>query len=102
MDCSGFVSWAVRTACAPNSSSRMAHQWIPFGNAISLSEAKPGDVIASSGHVMLVVKNNGNNTVYVAEEGGTAGGLGFSLVDSNRMSGRTVVDMSDWYKKNCK
>lgn len=98
MDCSGFVSWAVRTACAPNSGSRQAADWMPFGPEISLNKAKPGDVIANKDHVMLVVKNNGDGTVYVAEE---SNDLGFTLVGSSRASGRKVVDMTQWYKDNC-
>ena len=98
MDCSGFVSWAVRTACAPNSGSRQAEGWMSFGPEISLKDAKPGDVIAHKDHVMLVVKNNGDGTVYVAEE---SNDLGFTLVDSDRASGRKVVDMTKWYKDNC-
>ena len=98
MDCSGFVSWAVRTACAPNSGARMAHEWKPFGPEISLNKAKPGDVIANDGHVMLVVKNNGDGTVYVAEE---SDNLGFTLVGASRASGRKVVDMTQWYKDHC-
>ncbi len=104
MDCSGFVSWAIRTAC-PNQSgfSDVAVSFLSLGNQISLSEAKPGDVIASSGHVMLVVKNNGDGTVTVAEEGGQSDGLVFSTVGESRMSygGRSVIDMSGWYESNC-
>ena len=98
MDCSGFVSWAVRTGCAPKSGAREAKYWLGFGKGISLNEAKPGDVIASQGHAMLVVKNNGDGTVYVAEENDN---LGFTLIGSGNMGGRTVVDMTKWYKDNC-
>lgn len=102
MDCSGFVSWSIRNACKADFSA-LAENFLAYGNSISLDDAKPGDVIASSAHVMLVVKNNGDGTVTVAEEGGTSDGLVFSKVDSNRMSygNRKVIDMTNWYKNNC-
>lgn len=99
MDCSGFASWAVRTACAPNSGSRTAVEWQPYGEwKSSLKDAKPGDMLSSSGHVQLVVKNNGDGTVIVAEEGGGNGGLAFSLISSTSAK---IVDMTNWYKTNC-
>ncbi len=102
MDCSGFVSWSIRNACKADFSA-VAENFLGFGNSISLDKAKPGDVVASEGHVMLVVKNNGDGTVTVAEEGGSSDGLVFSTVDSNRMTygNRSVIDMSTWYKNNC-
>ena len=102
MDCSGFVSWSIRNACKADFTA-LAEDFLGMGKTISLADAKPGDVVASVAHVMLVVKNNGDETVTVAEEGGSSDGLVFSIVDSNRMSWgkRSVIDMSDWYKNNC-
>lgn len=100
MDCSGFVSWATRTACLPTGFNDLAGTWSSSrGTSISLSDAKPGDVIDWSEHVQLIVKNNGDGTVIVAEAAGNpTNGLVFSLID--KPSGN-VVDMSDWYSNHC-
>ena len=48
-DCSGFVSWAIRTACKPSGFNDLAGDWASlYGKKISLSEAKPGDVLDSA------------------------------------------------------
>lgn len=104
MDCSGFTSWAVRNACKPSFGSIMAGYWYELNdvNYISLSEAKPGDMLDGNGHVQLVLKNNGDGSVIVAEEaGGNTSGLVFSLVNSSNAGYKYVVDMSEWYSKNC-
>ncbi len=99
MDCSGFTSWAVRNGCNASSGSRQAASWMPFGSGISLEDAKPGDMLASPTHVQLVVKNNGDGSVIVAEEtGGSTSGLVFTQVTKTSSK---VVDMSNWYKNNC-
>ena len=104
MDCSGFVSWATRTACNPNFGANVSGNWVGFGSHISLSQAQPGDVIADSGHIQLVIKNNGDGTVYVAEEGGgtsNGSGLVFSLISDSSYHPDYVISMKDWYSKNC-
>lgn len=100
MDCSGFVSWAIRTACNPSygthSSSTMNH-----GPKISLSAAKPGDLMLKKGHVRLVVKNNNDGSVIVAEEvGNPTNGLVFTKVRTG--IGYSFIDMEDYYKSICK
>ncbi len=100
MDCSGFVSWATRTACLPSGFNDLAGSWADSrGTSISLSDSKPGDVIDWSTHVQLIVKNNGDGSVIVAEAAGSnTSGLVFSLISSP--SGN-VVDMTDWYSNHC-
>lgn len=104
MDCSGFVSWSIRNACKADFTA-VAADFLSLSDTSvsSLDKAEPGDVVASKDHVMLVVKNNGDGTVTVAEEGGSDDGLVFSIVDSNRMSwgNRSVIDMGGWYEKKC-
>lgn len=100
MDCSGFVSWAIRTACSPSygthSSSTMNH-----GPKISLSAAKPGDLMLKKGHVRLVVKNNNDGSVIVAEEvGSPTNGLVFTKVRTG--IGYSFIDMEEYYKSICK
>lgn len=103
MDCSGFVSWSIRNGCNTGFGGPIASEFMGYGSEISLSDAKPGDVIASSGHVMLIVKNNGDNTVTIAEETYSSGngGLWFNIKSASEVSGYKVVSMSNWYKNNC-
>lgn len=99
MDCSGFVSWATRTACKSSFGSKTSDSWEGYGSSISLSEAKPGDVIASASHIQLIVKNNGDGSVYVAESAGSpTDGLVFSKLTS---TSSMVVSMQKWYANNC-
>ena len=99
MDCSGFVSWATRTACNESFGAGVSYTWVPYGNRISLKDAKPGDVIAWSEHIQLIVKNNGDGSVIVAEEaGGSTSGLVFSEISSTN---HKVVDMKNWYANHC-
>ena len=105
MDCSGFVGWATRTACNPNFGAPVSGTWTSYGKHISLSEAQPGDVIADGTHIQLVIKNNGDGTVIVAEEGGSSGNVGSGLVFSHITAASHrpdyVISMKDWYSKNC-
>lgn len=100
MDCSGFVSWVTRTACLPSGFNYLAGTWSDSrGTSIRLSDAKPGDVIDWDEHIQLIVKNNGDGSVIVAEAtGGSTSGLVFSLISNP--SGN-VVDMTDWYSNHC-
>ncbi len=99
MDCSGFVSWATRNACKADFGATVSGSWQSYGKRInSLSDAQPGDVLADSGHVQLVVKNNGDGSVYVAEETSSYG-LIFNRITSPN---HPIYSMKDWYAKNCK
>ena len=99
MDCSGFVSWATRTACKAGFN-QLSGSWIGLGKAISLGEAQPGDILDKDGHVRLVIKNNGDGSVIIAEEtGAPVNGLVFNKVDN--ASSYTVVSMEEWYASNC-
>lgn len=106
-DCSGFVSWAIKNACKNNFSSNSTSDFISYGSSIELSKALPGDLmvihqIGGSQHVRLIVKNNGDGSVIVAEStagGGTHGGIQFKTYSS--ASGYSIIDMDNWYKKNC-
>ena len=99
MDCSGFVSWATRNACKSDFGAHVSGDWQSMGKKInSLSDAQPGDVLADSGHVQLVVKNNGDGSIIVAEETRSYG-LIFNRVTSPN---HPIYSMKDWYSKNCK
>lgn len=99
MDCSGFVSWAIRTACNPKFGASSTGE-LSLGKTISVEDAKPGDLMLNSGsHVRLVIKNNGDGTVIVAEESGGSNGLIFNKY--GEASGYNYIDMSSYYSKNC-
>lgn len=100
MDCSGFVSWAIRNGCSNDFSSATTYD-MDYGPHIDVTKAKPGDLMLNlTSHVRLVVKNNGDGTVITAESGGSAGDLNFS-VHGNEV-GYNYIDMSNFYKKTCK
>ena len=66
----------------------------------SLSEAKPGDVLENAEHIQMVVKNNGDGTVIVAEEtGGSTSGLVFTHITS--LGSYQATDMSGYYSSVC-
>ena len=104
MDCSGFVSWAIRTACNPNYGSRLANfssEGMYHGSIINLNDTKPGDLMLKKGHVRLVVKNNNDGSVIVAEAAGSpTNGLVFTKVSSSYKY--SFIDMESYYKSNCK
>lgn len=101
MDCSGFVSWAIRMGCNSGYGSKVASEYSNVGTSLSsLSEAKPGDLLANSGHVIMIVKNNGDGTVIAAEESFSQDGLVFSKYTNT--GSYSLRDMSDWYRRYCK
>lgn len=99
MDCSGFVDWSIRNACKSNHGGDTTYS-MRYGPSIPISQAKPGDLMLnSSKHVRLVIKNNGDGSVLVAEEGGNYGDLVFDRY--NAEPGYDFIDMSKWYMTNC-
>ena len=107
MDCSSFVTWAIKNGCNPSFQARTtaigSFNSSTFGKHIPISEAKPGDIMITNakGHIRLVIKNNGDGTVIVAEEAGGKG-LIFAKRDANERRGYHFQDMSEYYSKNCK
>ena len=75
-DCSGLCEWAYQDAGIDTG---LSHRWTtytmyPFTKEISLSQAKPGDVLYSGfsnglpGHVRIIVKVEGNIVYWVGAE----------------------------------
>ena len=99
MDCSGFVSWATRMGCNPGFGSNVSGGWNNLGTGLSsLSQTEPGDVITNDNHIMLVVKNNGDGSVIIAEE---TGSKGLVFTQRNSASGYYIRSMKSWYASNC-
>lgn len=95
LDCSGFVSWAIKNAVKSDFSDASSGAFVSFGKIISFSDVTPGDVFANSGHIILVVKNNGDGTVITAES--TGSGIIFNSVTASAVSQYSIVDMDDYY-----
>ena len=102
-DCSGFVSWSIKNGCKSSFSAEAARTFnsSKYGKVIPVKEAKPGDIMATSGHVILVVKNNGDGTVITAHSTGSGDEGNIVFVKRNGSDRHAARDMSNWYKKNC-
>lgn len=107
MDCSSFVSWAIRTACNKDFGA-MGASSMRFGEKIDFINVQPGDLLVATdgGHVKLVVKNNGDGTVITAESaGGSTNALVFSKQSSACGSKKNdcydAYSMNTYYKNNC-
>lgn len=101
MDCSGFVSWAIRNACDSSYTDDVSGTFEGFGSSVALSNAKSGDVITNAGHIILILKNNGDGSVTTAEES-YSNGLIFNTYTADRVTQYKVVNMESWYKNRCK
>lgn len=100
-DCSGFVSWAMYNGGCKNFTPRGSGSFKALGPAISdITKAKPGDILTKSGHVLMVVQNNGGK-VTIAESSGN----GVTFGDGNnyyKLKSYTIVDMTNYYASSCK
>lgn len=100
LDCSGFVSWALKNAGCTNFSPIVADSFKSLGPSIDASKATVGDIAASSTHVMIILNNTGSELI-VAEAKGARYGIVFSKFDYSHFGKYKVVNMSDYYSKNC-
>lgn len=102
-DCSGFVSWSIKNGCKSSFTAVTAATFNSddFGKVINIKNAKPGDIMATNGHVILVVKNNGDGTVMTAHSTGSSNEGNIVFVKRNSSDSHKARDMSNWYKKNC-
>ena len=101
MDCSAFVSWAIRNGgCKKFKTSLSSGQFPPLGKKVAAKDAKPGDVYATSGHVALVVKNDNGKPTY-AEAKAPSIGIVFSGHTGRRVREGAIYSMTDYYNKNC-
>ncbi len=101
LDCSGFVSWALKNGGCTNFSPIIGREFRNLGSAIKASDAKTGDVAANTSHVMIILKNTGSSLI-VAEAKGKKYGIQFNNYDYSQFNKYTVVDMSSYYSQYCK
>lgn len=102
LDCSGFVPWAIKTG-GYNVGVRLAgdFQYISGAKKVTLSASQPvlqpGDILESSGHVILVVGIDEENNKYIcAEARGKEDGVTFSM-KPYKPDGYWGVDMEEFY-----
>ena len=98
LDCTGFVKWSICTGCGhciPDSVYTEDRNLFPYTD---ISNAEPGDVLISSGHVILFLKHNDDGTFYTVEA--IPPTVVFKKL-SNPGSGFHVAHMRDGYEQYC-
>jgi len=103
LDCSGFVSWALRNGGCSNFTSRTTVGFLDL--PVPRSNAKrmmPGDILVNTHHIVLVLNNDGDNLV-VAEAKSPDHGIVFSKNTYKYYinEGYKFLSMSDYYAQNC-
>lgn len=101
LDCSGFVSWALKNGGCTNFTPIVARSFQNLGNKTTVNAAVAGDIAANNSHVMLILKNTGSSLV-VAEAKGARYGIIFSEYKYSQFNKYTLVSMSNYYANNCK
>ena len=105
VDCTGLVKWAIRTACgtADISDSKYQGDRNLFPRTSDISKARAGDVLITTSHVKLFLKNNGDGTYMTVESSsGGAAGVFFKKSTANDLKNYQVIQMSNGYAKYCK
>lgn len=103
LDCSGFIAWAIYNGGFKIAArSAGAFQNLPGAQRVSLTESavlKPGDLIESGAHIVLVVGIDEDTNEYIcAEASGYGSGVKFSRRPFNRR-GYWGVKMSGFYER---
>ena len=96
LDCSGFVMWAMHAANITGAYD--ASGYLSLGEHIPFSKLSPGDVIANTGHVILVLENTGSE-LKTAES--TGGGVQYKTYGYDKTSYYTGISMSEYYANHC-
>lgn len=96
LDCSGFVMWSMHAANITGEYT--ASGYLSLGEHIPFSKLSPGDVIANTGHVILVLENTGSE-LKTAES--TGGGVQYKTYGYDKASYYTGISMSEYYANHC-
>lgn len=108
LDCSGFVSWAVKNGGYKESTIKVGSDaqgsftddkisW----NSDSINYAKPGDLAWNSQHIGVIIGvDKANCKYYVAEERGAEYGLVITEPDCTSRRFTHIVLMDDYYNNN--
>jgi len=103
LDCSGFTSWALRTAGLEGvTSGELDNTFYRFGTTVPITSSgiQPGDVAHVSGHVGLVVAVNGDNIIVAHSTGDSLsapGDSGMDLTEISTKTGKVVEDALSIY-----
>lgn len=100
MDCSGFVSWALKNGGCSSFTPILANDFQSLGPGIDPSQAVTGDIASSSSHVMIILNNTGTSLV-IAEAKGSSYGIIFEEYSYSHFGKYKIVSMGDYYAKNC-
>lgn len=100
LDCSGFVSWALKNGGCSSFTPILASSFKSLGSGIDASKAVTGDIAASNTHVMIILNNTGSSLI-IAEAKGSKYGVIFEEYDYSHFNKYKIVSMSDYYAKNC-
>ena len=98
LDCSGFTSWALRTAGLPGpDSTEVDNSFYQYGTTVPITSSgiQPGDVAHQNGHVGLVVAVNGDNIIIAHSTGDSLsapGDSGMALTEISTKTGKVVDD----------
>lgn len=103
LDCSGFVSWAIKNGGCTNFSSITARAFINLSTKISINGLKTGDIAATQTHVVLILKNTGSSLI-VAEAKGARYGIIINEYNYSTMlnNNYNYIDMSGYYSAHCR
>ena len=96
LDCSGFVSWAMNTAGV--SGIHTASAFTELGTKTTFEAAAPGDLLANSGHVIMVIENKGS---YLQTAEATSGGVQFKQYSKASTAIYSIRAMNDYYRAHC-
>lgn len=101
LDCSGFVSWAVKNGGFSIGSTTNYARTLPNVRKVTLSNSavmEPGDLLESDGHVILIIGIEESTGNYIcAEASGNSAGVLFTRRPFN-CSGYWGVDMEGFYE----
>jgi len=96
LDCSGFVTWAMRNAGVTGGSDALS--FVSLGNKITFEQAGPGDVLANSNHVLMVIENKGD---YLQTAESTDGGVKFTKTERSKAANYSIIAMNKYYQDHC-
>lgn len=100
LDCSAFVFWSIKNA-GFNINYGYSETFKDYGTRYALNDSSyvilPGDLLYTTGHIMLVVGvDYDNQLVYIAHQNGGSQGLRISTISMSNTS-YEVVSMQEYY-----
>lgn len=101
VDCNPFVSWCVDKGVEDGFQWRPVGDFQYIGTEISKedwSTAKPGDLLSSEGHIIMIVDNNPEKETFtIAHASGTERGILIEETPYSSCNGYSVRDMTNVY-----